>query len=78
MDEPSMGLAPVLIGEIFNIILELKREGVTILLIEQNALMALRVADRAYVLETGQISAHGFARDLLHDDQIRKSYLGEE
>ena len=78
LDEPSMGLAPVLVKEIFSIITELKSEGVTILLVEQNAAMALKVADRAYVLETGQITAHGIAGDLLHDDQIRKSYLGED
>ena len=78
LDEPSMGLAPVLVKEIFSIITELKNEGVTILLVEQNASMALKVADRAYVMEAGQISAHGIASDLLHDDQIRKSYLGED
>jgi len=77
LDEPSMGLAPVLVREIFNIILELKNEGVTVLLVEQNALMALKIADRAYVLETGQISTQGMASELINDAQIRKSYLGE-
>jgi len=77
LDEPSMGLAPVLVKEIFSMIAELKNEGVTVLLVEQNAAMALQIADRAYVLETGQISAQGIASELINDDQIRKSYLGE-
>ncbi|MCX7614576.1 MAG: ABC transporter ATP-binding protein [Clostridiales bacterium] len=78
LDEPSMGLAPQLVKEIFKMIREIKKDGGTILLVEQNAAMALKIADRAYVLETGQISLEGKARDLLHNDSVRKSYLGEE
>ena len=76
MDEPSMGLAPILVEQIFDIIRELKQAGTTILLVEQNAQMALSIADRAYVLETGKIVNEGFASDLLHDDSVRRAYLG--
>ena len=76
MDEPSMGLSPLLVKEIFAIIEELHRSGITILLVEQNAKMALAVADRAYVLETGTISMEGKASDLAADDRVRKAYLG--
>ena len=76
MDEPSMGLAPILVEQIFDIIRELKRAGTTILLVEQNAQMALSIADRAYVLETGKIVNEGSASDLLHDDSVRRAYLG--
>jgi len=76
MDEPSMGLSPLLVGEIFAIIKQLHNDGITILLVEQNAKMALSVADRAYVLENGKISMSGNASDLLHDDRVRKAYLG--
>ena len=76
LDEPSMGLAPILVEQIFDIITELHASGVTILLVEQNAQMALSVADRAYVLETGMISMTGNAEDLLHNDSVRKAYLG--
>ncbi len=76
MDEPSMGLSPLLVKEIFNIIKELHNAGITILLVEQNAKMALSIADRAYVLETGHISMKGPAKDLLEDDRVRKAYLG--
>ena len=77
LDEPSMGLAPILVDQIFDIIRELHSSGVTILLVEQNAQMALSVADRAYVLETGTISMSGNAQDLLQDDNVRKAYLGK-
>ena len=77
LDEPSMGLAPILVDQIFDIIRELHSSGVTILLVEQNAQMALSVADRAYVLETGTISMSGDAQDLLQNDDVRKAYLGE-
>ena len=77
LDEPSMGLAPILVEQIFDIIRNLHAAGTTILLVEQNARMALSVADRAYVLETGKISLSGDAKDLLHDDSVRKAYLGE-
>ena len=77
LDEPSMGLAPILVDQIFDIIRELHSSGVTILLVEQNAQMALSVADRAYVLETGTISMSGNAQDLLQDDDVRKAYLGK-
>lgn len=76
MDEPSMGLSPLLIKEIFKIVEELHDTGITILLVEQNAKMALSIADRAYVLETGHVSMTGNAKELLADDIIRKAYLG--
>ena len=76
MDEPSMGLSPLLVKEIFSIIQELHESGITILLVEQNAKMALAVADRAYVLETGCISMSGKAAELAEDDRVRKAYLG--
>ena len=76
MDEPSMGLSPLLVKEIFAIIQELHKSGITILLVEQNAKMALAVADRAYVLESGTISMEGKASDLAADDRVRKAYLG--
>ncbi|MBQ6376272.1 MAG: ABC transporter ATP-binding protein [Lachnospiraceae bacterium] len=77
MDEPSMGLSPILVSEIFQIIEDVSREGTTVLLVEQNAKKALSIADRAYVLETGNITLGGNASDLLHNDEIRKAYLGE-
>ena len=77
LDEPSMGLAPVLVETIFDIIRDLnRREGTTILLVEQNALMALRIAARAYVIETGRIVLSGPARDIAQDAQVKKAYLG--
>ena len=76
MDEPSMGLSPLLVKEIFSIIQELHKSGITILLVEQNAKMALAVSDRAYVLETGTISREGPAAELAADDRVRKAYLG--
>lgn len=76
LDEPSMGLAPVLVEQIFGIIAELKKAGTTILLVEQNAGMALEIADRAYVLETGNITLSGTGKELAQSDEIRKAYLG--
>ena len=76
LDEPSMGLAPILVEQIFDIIKELHQAGTTILLVEQNAQMALSVADRAYVLETGTISMSGSAKELLTDERVQKAYLG--
>ena len=76
MDEPSMGLSPLLVKEIFSIIETLHRRGITVLLVEQNAQMALSIADRAYVLETGRITMQGEARRLLNDPKVRKAYLG--
>ncbi len=76
LDEPSMGLAPILVQEIFDIIKELHASGTTILLVEQNAEMALRVADRAYVLESGRIALSGTGRELAQSDAIKKAYLG--
>lgn len=76
LDEPSMGLAPLLVQQIFSIIKELNDTGTTILLVEQNAQMALSIADRGYVLETGRIVMTASAQDLLHDDNVRKAYLG--
>ena len=76
LDEPSMGLAPILVEQIFDIIKELHKAGTTILLVEQNASMALEVADRAYVLETGRIAMSGTGAELASSDDIRKAYLG--
>ena len=76
MDEPSMGLSPKLVKEIFSIIRKLHEQGITILLVEQNAKMALSIADRAYVLETGRITMEGDAKELLNNEQVRKAYLG--
>ncbi len=77
MDEPSMGLSPLLVTEIFQIIKEVSRDGTTVLLVEQNAKKALSIADRAYVLETGSISLEGNAAELINDEQVKKAYLGE-
>ena len=76
LDEPSMGLAPILVEQIFDIIRELHKAGATILLVEQNAQMALQVANRAYVLETGKITLAGSGKELLESDSIKKAYLG--
>ena len=76
MDEPSMGLSPKLVKEIFSIIRKLHEQDITILLVEQNAKMALSIADRAYVLETGRITMEGDAKELLNNEQVRKAYLG--
>ena len=76
LDEPSMGLAPILIEQIFQIIEDLHKAGTTILLVEQNAQMALSIATRGYVLETGKITMTGTGQELLHDDNVRKAYLG--
>ena len=77
MDEPSMGLSPIFVNEIFNIIQDVNKDGVTVLLVEQNARKALSIANRAYVLETGTIAKEGDAGELLNDEAIRKAYLGE-
>lgn len=77
MDEPSMGLSPLLVNEIFDIIRSVHNDGVTVLLVEQNAKKALSIADRAYVLETGEVSMEGKAAELLNDERVRKAYLGE-
>ncbi|WP_294499825.1 ABC transporter ATP-binding protein [uncultured Gemmiger sp.] len=77
MDEPSMGLSPLLVQEIFDIIQEVNKQGITILLVEQNAQMALSISDRAYVLETGHITIQGKASDLLNDERVKKAYLGQ-
>jgi len=77
LDEPSMGLAPVVVELIFDTIKELNKAGITILLVEQNAAMALQIANRGYVLETGNITLEGPARELLTNEQVRKAYLGE-
>ena len=77
LDEPSMGLSPLLVKEIFKIIRDINRQGVTVLLVEQNAKMALDIANRAYVLETGNISIEGNAADLLNDPRVKKAYLGQ-
>ncbi|MBE5974869.1 ABC transporter ATP-binding protein [Lacrimispora xylanisolvens] len=77
MDEPSMGLSPLLVKEIFSIIKEVNRKGITVLLVEQNAKMALSISSRAYVMETGKITISGDAGELLRDDRVRKAYLGQ-
>ena len=77
MDEPSMGLSPLLVKEIFSIIKEVHEQGMTVLLVEQNAKMALAIADRAYVLETGHITISGDAKELLNDSRVKKAYLGQ-
>ena len=77
MDEPSMGLSPILVEEIFNIIKEISASGTTVLLVEQNAKKALEIADRAYVLETGNIVLSGDAKEMMNNDSIKKAYLGE-
>ncbi len=76
LDEPSMGLSPLLVGEIFNIIRDVNQSGVTVLLVEQNAKKALEIANRAYVLETGSIAMEGDADELANDEKVRKAYLG--
>ena len=76
LDEPSLGLAPKIVGEVFDTIIELKNEGITILLVEQNAFAALKISDYAYVLENGKIAMQGVAKDMMGNDEIRKKYLG--
>lgn len=77
MDEPSMGLSPIYVNEIFDIIQEINKDGVTVLLVEQNAKKALSIANRAYVLETGSIVLSGDAKELMNDDSVKKAYLSE-
>ncbi len=77
MDEPSMGLSPLYVSEIFNIIKEINKAGTTVLLVEQNAKKALSIANRAYVLETGNIVLEGDAKELMQNDRVKKAYLGE-
>lgn len=77
LDEPSMGLAPVIVDVIFETIERINKEGITILLVEQNAAMALQIADRGYVMETGTVALEGPGKELLHNEQVRKTYLGE-
>ena len=76
MDEPSLGLAPLIVRDIFSIIKEINRQGVTVLLIEQNANMALKTADYAYVLETGLITLSGTGKELLVNEDVKRAYLG--
>ena len=76
LDEPSMGLSPILVEEIFSIIREVHSNGVTVLLVEQNAQMALSIADRAYVLETGKVVLQGSAKEMLDNEEVRRAYLG--
>ncbi|MGI8879045.1 MAG: ABC transporter ATP-binding protein [Jatrophihabitans sp.] len=78
LDEPSMGLAPLIVAQIFQIVREINKAGVTVLLVEQNAAQALSLADRGYVLETGELVLEGTGQELLADDRIRAAYLGEE
>jgi branched-chain amino acid transport system ATP-binding protein len=76
LDEPSMGLAPIIVKEIFSIIKDINKTGTTVLLVEQNAHMALKAADRAYIIKNGEIELHGSARELLQNENIKKAYLG--
>jgi len=76
IDEPSMGLAPIVVAELFRTIRRINQEGVTVFLVEQNARQAMEISDRAYVLENGRIVREGKSKDLLKDDEIRKAYLG--
>lgn len=77
MDEPSMGLSPIFVEEVFNIIRDISASGTTVLLVEQNAKKALTIADRAYVLETGNIILEGEADKLMNDESVKRAYLGE-
>jgi len=77
LDEPSMGLAPLMVQKVFETVIEIAKEGVTILLIEQNAKLALEVSDRGYVMESGEITLSGNAKELLSDPKVRAAYLGE-
>jgi branched-chain amino acid transport system ATP-binding protein len=77
LDEPSLGLAPIIASKIFKTIREINREGVTILLVEQNARAAMKLSGRGYVLENGRVALEGTSEDLLSDEQVRKAYLGE-
>ena len=78
LDEPSLGLAPLLVRQIFEIVREINAQGITVVLVEQNAHLALRVAQRAYVLETGALALSGDAAELARDPRVRRAYLGEE
>lgn len=77
LDEPSMGLAPLIVARIFEILAKIARQGVTLLVVEQNARLALQACDRGYVMENGLITLSDSAQSLLHNDQVRKAYLGE-
>ena len=77
LDEPSMGLSPIYVNEVFDIIQSINRDGVTVLLVEQNAKKALSIANKAYVLETGKIVLSGDAKDMMNNDQVKKAYLSE-
>ncbi|MBR1403003.1 MAG: ABC transporter ATP-binding protein [Treponema sp.] len=76
LDEPSMGLAPILVDEIFDIIQKINADGTTILLVEQNAFKAMSIANRVYILETGEVASSGNAEDMIHDEAVKKAYLG--
>ena len=76
LDEPSMGLAPMLVQQIFETVQDIRKQGVSVLLVEQNAFMALQIADYGYVMETGQIVLEGPAKKLLDDDSVKEAYLG--
>jgi branched-chain amino acid transport system ATP-binding protein len=76
LDEPSLGLAPTMVATVFRVIEEIRRQGVTVLMVEQNAALALRMADRAYVMESGRIALSGRAADLLDNAEVRRAYLG--
>ena len=78
LDEPSLGLAPILVEEVFRVIQEIHAEGVTVLLIEQNAQAALAIADYGYVMESGRIALQGKGQDLLHDEAVQRAYLGQD
>ena len=77
LDEPSLGLAPLLVKEVFEAIGKIRREGVTLLLVEQNTQLALSMGDHAYILQNGRVALEGRCQDLLHNDEVRKVYLGQ-
>ena len=77
LDEPSMGLSPIMVDKIFEVVEDISKQGVTILLVEQNAKRALGLADRGYVMDSGQVTMTGPAQELLHDPRVRAAYLGE-
>ena len=76
LDEPSMGLAPILVDEIFDIIQKINKDGTTILLVEQNAFKAMSIANRVYILETGEVASSGNSEEMIHDEAVKKAYLG--
>jgi branched-chain amino acid transport system ATP-binding protein len=77
LDEPSMGLSPIMVEKIFEVVREISKEGITVMLVEQNARLALQAADRGYVMDSGMVTMSGDAKQMLHDPKVRAAYLGE-